>query len=64
MGGIPVRQNLEGQQFQKALPSYLDKLRKDSGLEILDEKLKAKPEEADTKSAGSAAEPADKAKSK
>jgi parvulin-like peptidyl-prolyl isomerase len=38
-----IRQNLEGQQFQKELPAFLERLKKEAGLEILDEKLKTQP---------------------
>jgi peptidyl-prolyl cis-trans isomerase C len=37
-----IRQTLEAQQFQKAMPEYIEKLKKDAGVEILDEHLKAK----------------------
>ena len=38
-----IRQTLETQQFQKQWPDYLEKLKKEAGIEIPDERFKAKP---------------------
>jgi hypothetical protein len=40
-----IRQNLEGQQRQKQFPEFMAKVKKEAGVEILDEKLKL-PESA------------------
>ncbi len=37
-----IRQKLETEQLQKQIPAYVDKLRKEANVEILDEKLKPK----------------------
>lgn len=37
-----VKQGLKNQTIQKEMPAYLEKLQKDAGVEILDEKLKPK----------------------
>lgn len=37
-----LKEMLKGRQMQKLLPDYFEKLRADAGIEILDEKLKAK----------------------
>jgi len=41
-----IRQNLEGQQRQKEMPDYLAKLKKDANVQILDDSLKPKENEA------------------
>jgi hypothetical protein len=52
-----LKDGLAQQAIQKALPAYIEKLKKDAGIEILDEKLKPK-ETADSTAAPAAPAPA------
>jgi hypothetical protein len=59
-----IRQTLEGKQFQKEMPGYMEKLRKDLAVEILDEKLKPEPSASTSGSAAPEPAAADKPKAK
>jgi len=39
-----IKQHLRTQEMQKLLPAFTEKLKQEAGVEILDEKLKAKEE--------------------
>jgi parvulin-like peptidyl-prolyl isomerase len=57
-----IKEGLTQQAVQKQFPDYMTKLKKEAGVEILDEKLK--PKETDMPSASPAAQPPAKAGSK